>query len=125
MLKQIILVGLGGGLGSIFRFLTSYFTGKYVLGNFPVATFVVNILGCLILGLVIATINKGVTGHENLKLLFITGFCGGFTTFSTFAFENVQLFNQQHYTTLIIYSIVSICIGFTAILVGMHLGKSW
>ena len=125
MLKQILLVGLGGGLGSIFRFLTSYFTGKYILGSFPIATFTVNILGCLILGLLVSIINKSSIEHENLKFLFITGFCGGFTTFSTFAYENVQLLNQQHYTTLAFYTLASVCIGFTAILFGIHLGKSW
>lgn len=124
MIKQLLLVGIGGGLGSIFRYLTSITTGRYLIGNFPIATFSINVIGCLIFGVLIMIFSKASDYNESLKLLFIVGFCGGFTTFSTFAYENIQLFQQQNYAILVGYTLASLLIGFLAIVYGMHLGKS-
>ncbi|MFN0255124.1 fluoride efflux transporter CrcB [Pedobacter ureilyticus] len=125
MLKQILLVGLGGAIGSVFRFLTSVFMARYALNSFPMGTFVANILGCFILGICVGVFGKNPTENENLRLLFITGFCGGYTTFSTFASENVQLLHQQNYVMLATYTLVSLLLGFLAVVVGLNLGKSW
>jgi len=125
MLKQILLVGLGGGIGSIFRFLTSIFAARYAVNGFPLGTFMANVLGCLILGLCVGIFGKNPTENENLRLLFVTGFCGGYTTFSTFASENIQLLQQQNYTLLIIYTLASLLLGFLAVAVGLNFGKSW
>lgn len=125
MLKQILLVGLGGGIGSIFRFLTSIFAARYAVNGFPLGTFMANVLGCLILGLCVGVFGKNPTENENLRLLFVTGFCGGYTTFSTFASENIQLLQQQNYTLLIIYTLASLLLGFLAVAVGLNFGKSW
>ena len=125
MLKQILLVGLGGGIGSVFRFLTSIFAARYAVNGFPLGTFMANVLGCLILGLCVGVFGKNPTENENLRLLFVTGFCGGYTTFSTFASENIQLLQQQNYTLLIIYTLASLLLGFLAVAVGLNFGKSW
>jgi len=125
MLKQILLVGLGGGIGSIFRFLTSAFFTKYVTNGFPLGTFIANILGCFVLGIFVGVLGKNPSENENLRLLFVTGFCGGYTTFSTFASENIQLLQQQNYTLLIIYTLASLLLGFLAVAMGLNLGKSW
>lgn len=125
MLKQVLLVGLGGAIGSVFRFLTSVFMARYTLNSFPLGTFVANILGCFILGICVGVFGKNPTENENLRLLFITGFCGGYTTFSTFASENVQLLHQQNYVMLATYTLVSLLLGFLAVVVGLNLGKSW
>ncbi|MDQ8003789.1 MAG: fluoride efflux transporter CrcB [Pedobacter sp.] len=125
MLKQILLVGLGGGIGSIFRFLTSVFATKYAVNGFPLGTFMANVLGCFILGICVGVFGKNPTENENLKLLFVTGFCGGYTTFSTFASENIQLLQQQNYTLLVIYTVSSLLVGFLAVAIGLTLGKSW
>lgn len=125
MLKQILLVGLGGGIGSIFRFLTSVLMSRYAINGFPVGTFMANILGCFILGICVGIFGKNPSENENLRLLFVTGFCGGYTTFSTFASENIQLLQQQNYTLLVIYTTVSLLVGFLAVAIGLTLGKSW
>ena len=90
MTRAIILVGLGGGLGSIFRYLTSVVVTKYVQTTFPLGTFAVNIIGCLIVGILLGLFERQQLTNPDLKFLLITGFCGGYTTFSAFASENIN-----------------------------------
>lgn len=122
MIKQLILVGLGGGIGSVFRYLTSVFTAKYYANVFPLATFITNVLGCFVIGILIGYFSN-TNPDNNLKLLFITGFCGGYTTFSTFAAENITLLQNQNYLTLIAYTLASVIVGFLAVGLGLMLTK--
>ncbi|MFB5944934.1 fluoride efflux transporter CrcB [Albibacterium profundi] len=123
MLKQILLVGLGGGIGSILRFLTSVVTQKYNSSLFPLATFAVNILGCFLIGLLIGSLSSSIQNNQNLRLLLITGFCGGYTTFSTFASENFSLLQNQYYGTAALYIGTSIIGGLIAVWLGLTLAK--
>lgn len=119
MIKQILLVGAGGAVGSIFRFLISELTNKYYAQPFPLATFGINILGCFVIGLLIGAIPTS----PNLRLLLIIGFCGGFTTFSTFARETFDLLNTNQTILALSYAIVSCVIGIIAVWLGMLLTK--
>jgi CrcB protein len=121
MIKNLLLVLLGGGFGSVARYFLSYFFIKNNTSNFPWATFIANSLGCLIIGLLFGYIQKNNLQNETLKLLLITGFCGGFTTFSTFSLENLQFIQNQNYNLALIYTIASITVGFLAVIIGFKL----
>ena len=116
-MKNILLIFLGGGFGSILRYLMSNYTQKlWNISSFPMGTFIVNILGCFIIGCLTSYFVKN---DNYLKYLLITGFCGGFTTFSTFSVENYSLWQNQQYGTLLLYVISSIVLGFAAVIIGM------
>jgi len=118
-MRNILFIFLGGGVGSVARYLMSYFTQKlWTVNSFPMGTFLVNIVGCLIIGFLTSYFVKV---DSYLKYLLITGFCGGFTTFSTFSVENYSLWQNQDYFTLILYVILSVIIGFGAVVLGMKL----
>jgi len=121
MIKQFLFVGLGGAIGSMLRYATSLLTAKYYANTFPLATFITNILGCLLIGLLIGYFSKN--GNQSLQFLLITGFCGGYTTFSTFAAENISLWQSQNYLTLIGYTLASVLVGFLAVACGLMLSR--
>lgn len=120
MLKQLIMVGIGGGVGSIFRFLVSVVTSKYFQGAFPLATFIVNLAGCFLIGLLVGALGQQ---SNQLKLLLITGFCGGFTTFSAFANENLHLLNNNQPILASLYTLASVLLGVLFVWLGMWATK--
>ena len=118
MIKQILLVGAGGAVGSILRFLTSVFVVRLESFPFPLATFAVNIIGCLCIGMF-----SNLIPSNSLRFLLITGFCGGFTTFSTFASETLTLINNNQTPQAFVYTLVSCVIGISAVWLGMYITK--
>jgi CrcB protein len=121
MIKSIFFVGMGGAIGSVMRYLLGVVSTHYFKGTFPLATFITNFLGCLIIGLLIGYFGKNEGLNPQLKLLLITGFCGGFTTFSTFAAENVQLLENGNYGWLLGNVLGSVLIGMGGVIVGMKI----
>lgn len=122
MIKQLFLVFIGGGLGSVLRFIFGKFLNSSENG-IPYGTFAANIIGSLLIGIILGMAAKNDTLTSNQTLLLATGFCGGFTTFSTFAYENHVFLKSGDFTSFAIYTIASFIIGFLAVFFGMYLVK--
>ena len=121
MIKSIFFVGIGGAIGSVMRYILGSIGAHYFKGIFPFSTFITNFLGCLIIGLLIGYFGKSNEINPQLKLLLITGFCGGFTTFSTFAAENVQLLENGNYGLLFANVAGSVVLGMGGVMLGMRI----
>ena len=115
MLKNLLLVGFGGGLGSILRYVSSLLITTKI---FPYATLAVNITGSFIIGIVFALSIKDAAITNNWKLFLATGICGGFTTFSAFSLENMGLLQSGKYGLAFTYIGLSIVLGIAAIFLG-------
>lgn len=113
-MQSYIFVGLGGMLGSILRFAVSSYYQKAPLG-----TFIVNILGCLLIGYLSARIE-----NVGLKLLLLTGFLGGFTTFSTFGLETFQMLKDGDFLRAALYVSASVVLGILAVFLGTVLASN-
>lgn len=113
-MNTVLLIGAGGFLGSMARFYVSnYFKGKQT-GSFPVATFIVNVVGSFVLGYIIGA-SKGV------ELFLGVGFLGAFTTFSTFNLESIHLIEQKKFKVLFLYLFGSYAIGIALAFLGIKL----
>ncbi len=123
MIKLIFLIGAGGFLGTVSRFLASRWFTVYFPSAFPFGTFAVNIVGCLLIGIIYGITEKGNLLTDEWRLFLTVGFCGGFTTFSAFAAENVALLRDTEYFNFFLYTGSSIFIGLLATYAGIMLIK--
>lgn len=122
-MSEVIAVFLGSGLGGVCRYLLSRYVQIHVALTvvFPWGTFGVNVLGCLFIGLIYGIFDRyAVSGFltPQLRLLLTVGFCGGFTTFSTFINENYLLFQSSNFPVLLAYVAASVVIGFIMLYAG-------
>lgn len=123
MIKNFLLVGLGGGIGSIARYLCQKWLSENYPHPFPWGTFLVNLFGCLLIGIIYAASEKSAALSPQTRLLLITGFCGGFTTFSTFAFENMSLLRSGDFLYFSIYIVASVALGIAGVFAGIAVTK--
>jgi CrcB protein len=123
MFKTILLIAGGGAIGSVLRYLTSVVVNKYYAHVFPLATLLTNIIGCLLIGIFVGWLSKNQLSNSNLKWFLITGFCGGYTTFSAFGLENVSLLQNGNSGWAFLYIAASVIVGLAAVWTGLILIK--
>ena len=118
MLKAMFLAGIGGFVGTCLRYLTGKLCHLFVVGSFPLGTFVVNIVGSFIIGALLGLAERNNFITPTMNVLLVTGFCGGFTTFSSFADDIFLLMQQRNWTIFAIYTSLSIILGVFFVWIG-------
>jgi CrcB protein len=119
MIRGIILIGIGSCIGGIGRYLTQLFVQKHFPSSIPFGTLSVNILGCFLIGIIYALSGRGNLLSPEMRLLLVTGFCGGYTTFSSYAYENISLFQDGEFYYAGLYIIMSNLFGFISVYLGI------
>lgn len=122
-MKTALIVFLGSGIGGAARYIVQSRVAASGLFVFPFATFIVNITGCFLIGLFYALGEKGNVLSPEWRIALTTGFCGGYTTFSTFAFENMNLLRTGDYVYFTLYIVLSILLGIAGVFLGIALVK--
>lgn len=122
-MNKLLLIALGGALGTLLRYLAGGAVQRLAGASFPMGTFAVNMLGCLLFGAVYAALESRLGAAAELRLFLLTGFMGAFTTYSTFMFESAQL--ARHGQILLLAANVGgqTALGFALVLLGMALGR--
>lgn len=117
-MRQLLLVGFGGFLGSIARYLVSKLNLTWHYHDIPMGTLTVNIVGSILIGFFLGIFVNSDLLNTNLKLFIVVGFCGGFTTFSSFTNENFILLQNGQFLTSIVYVLGSVLLGILAVYIG-------
>lgn len=121
-MMNVLYVALGGAVGSSARYLLSKWIDGPAGAWIPYGTFTCNVVGCLLIGILAALMSKSTLPIE-LKLLLMTGFCGGFTTFSTFAYDSLTMMRTQDWLGFIAYVTLSLWIGIAAVWLGTKIAQ--
>lgn len=122
-ITNILIVGAGSCIGGMARYMTSRAMQSLCHTTFPWGTFAVNIAGCFIIGLVYGLLDRGFQLSAGMKLFITVGFCGGFTTFSTFMHENYLLFTGSEHLTVALYALSSAAAGFLMVYAAYYLTR--
>ncbi len=120
-MKHLLLIGIGGFAGSVFRYLMGIYSVKLLGSDFPYGTLSVNLIGSLLIGLLAGSLIK--TESQSLQLLMITGFCGGFTTFSSFSLEGIKMLKEAQYLQYVSYVSLSVAAGLFLCFLGFWIAQ--
>ena len=120
-MKELLLVGAGSCLGGMARYIVSLAFKN--LSDYPLATFTANIIGCFIIGVLWTVTNKYSNMSNSISLFLMVGFCGGFTTFSSFSKASIMMMLSGHYLPFLLYSFGSVILGLIAVVFGAALAK--
>lgn len=122
-MKEFLLVSMGSFFGGGMRYVVSRLIQSWVAASFPFGTLAVNVIGCMVLGLLSGLPWTGSLMSTSTKLMLTTGFCGGFTTFSTFVNENYLFARDDNFLGFAIYLLTSLLLGFVALYAGYQLAR--
>ena len=123
MIKNFLIVGLGGAVGSMLRYGVQKIFQVQTVATFPTGTLLVNIAGCFLIGILWSLVSRSLTWNDEMKLLLMTGFCGGFTTFSAFTLEGIGLLKENRTILFVIYLTASVVGGLLATFIGIRIAK--
>jgi len=123
MLKTLLYIGIGSFLGGIARYLMSRAVQNSIASAFPYGTMAVNLLGCLLIGFIFGISERTNILNDEWRIFLTVGFCGGFTTFSTFANENMTLLRDGNFVSFALYTGLSVFLGLVAVFFGNALTK--
>lgn len=123
-MKLYLIIGLGGFLGSVARYALSQTMYSYSLWQFPWGTFLCNVIGCLFIGIIYSLAERFAVLTSEWRLFLTVGFCGGFTTFSTFANEGFSFIRNGQWLSLSIYASLSVAVGIAMVALGYFLVKN-
>jgi CrcB protein len=123
MIKNVLIVGFGGAAGSMLRYVVHKIFPPQSASSFPSATLMVNMAGCFLIGILWGLVSRSLTWNEEMKLLLMTGFCGGFTTFSAFTLEGIGLLKENKTALFFIYLTASVVGGLLATFIGIRIAK--
>jgi CrcB protein len=123
MLRLILIVGSGGFIGTISRFLLTRFIHAKILTSFPLGTLTVNIIGCLLIGIIYGISGKSNIISPDLRLFLTVGVCGGFTSYSTFSSENFFLLKDGNFLLFALYTSLSVFLCLVAVYLGNLITK--
>jgi CrcB protein len=118
MIKNILLIGFGGFIGSVARYFVSKLNLYWDFLSIPVGTLIVNVAGCFLIGFLTGISEKSNILSTELRMFLMVGICGGFTTFSTFANENLMLLHTGQLFSILLYTSLSVVLGFLAVYLG-------
>jgi fluoride exporter len=122
-MKSLLLVFLGGGLGSVVRYSLGKWINLWHTHHFPLATLIINVVACLLLGFIIGLADHKQIISPAMRLFWAVGFCGGFSTFSTFSNETLSLIQNGFTISLLLYILLSLLLCVAATLGGIYLGE--
>ncbi len=123
VVKNALFVMLGGSLGSLARYLISILIPVDTRSPFPYRTLIVNLLGSFLIGFIVSRFQQHIFSHT-IRLVFVVGFLGAFTTFSTLSYDSIRLLNSGHARTALLNLAVTITVGLLAVSAGLWLGRS-